>query len=261
MLRLLLALVAGALCILGCPPANQQDGGRDGALSDGGAADGAGADASADASCGNACAAAGLTVRGECNGTTLRYCEGDCIFERNCATLAGGPFSCGDMDPGSSNYYECLAAVDQPCEPHYSTCNPAGNCSTDCCNGNPPCDPGAATALVCSPQSTVCVVADGGVRDGAVVDATLADTTRVDAAPRDIAQHDAWVADSRVADAALGDSHGPDTATTDTAVADHAGTDSAAAVDHAASDSWQPDAAVDAGELDVPAGDGTADSG
>jgi len=259
--RLLLALVASALCILGCPPSGQQDGGRDGAVSDGGVVDSAGSDASADASCGHQCVAAGLTVRGECNGTTLRYCEDDCIVERNCATLAGGPFSCGDMDPGSSNYYECLAALDQACEPHYSTCNPAGNCSTDCCNGNPPCDPGAATALVCDPQSTVCAVADGGRRDATVVDATPADATRVDTAARDVAAHDARVTDSRVPDAALGDSHAADTATADTAPVDHGGTDSATAVDHAASDSWQPEAAVDAGALDVLAGDGTADNG
>ncbi|MBN2359784.1 MAG: hypothetical protein JXR83_10045 [Deltaproteobacteria bacterium] len=259
MLRVLVAVLVGASLAAGCPPAGETDGGSDGAVHDGGVPDGSSVDVSPDAGCANPCAAEGVTVRGECEGSTLRYCEGDCIVERDCATLAGGPYICGDWDPSSAEYFECLASAGQPCEPNYRTCNPADTCQVDCCNGNPPCNPSAAPPLHCDPQSTVCVVVDGGVPDAApadvaLLDAATGDALLSDAAQPDAAQPDAALPDAALPDAAVDDGWVPDAAVADTAVADQAAFDSQWP-DTAAADQTSDSAVVDAGAGDAPAAD------
>lgn len=167
-----IVLVLGAL-VTGCPSPAGDDAGNDAGPSDAAAVDTSAPDIGFDSGCATPCGA--ITVEGTCQGSVLRFCDNNCLVERDCATAANGPYTCGEYGA----FYECLAGVGQACEPDYWNCDPATTC-----NGHFPCD--EASGLVCSgATSPVCATAgsDAGTPDSAAT----SDTSVVDAGTPDTA--------------------------------------------------------------------------
>lgn len=194
-------LFFGASLLQACPQASPSDAGAtDAGLSDAAQMDSAQEqDAGQDAGCAQDCIlddGTALSVEGTCDGTLLRYCENNCLVERDCAGMAGGPYSCGLYGP----FYECLAGAGQDCEPNYWDCDPATNC-----NGQQPCDENAG--LYCEERgaSFLCVHAEMEDAGPGLEDATSADVNTVDAMISDAGQDDAQIADANTLDSAVED--------------------------------------------------------
>lgn len=230
-------MVSVGLLLSACPQDLETDAGAlDAGLSDTAILDSnSSVDANPDAGCEQACGTAGedsLTVEGECQGNLLRYCENNCVVERDCQGMAGGPYSCGLYGP----FYECLAGAGQDYKPQYWDCDPLTNCT-----GNQPCDEGAGLHCETRGSSFICVT--GEAVDAGELDAASAE----DASPADANAPDT----ASVSDSAVSDSQSADAETADVAVADVA-----------AVDSNSPDAgsqASDAQLSDLSAGDAASE--
>ncbi|MFH1808988.1 MAG: hypothetical protein ABIJ09_09605 [Pseudomonadota bacterium] len=242
-------LLLGVLLVACPPPAGDDAGTGDAGPTDRAGTDTGTTEAGFDSGCSAACGT--ITVEGVCQGTLLRFCDNNCLVERDCATAAGGPFTCGLY--GAFN--ECLAGLSQACEPDYWNCDPATTC-----NGNFPCD--ESDGLECSGgTSPTCIQAgtDAGMQDAATTsDAATGNDTAVasDASSPDqgTASDSAVTTDSTVStDAATEDG----SVATDSAV----DTDAAMAVDAGTTDATTTDTAPleDAGTADAVLEDATTE--
>jgi hypothetical protein len=189
-----------------CPPASETDAGtKDAVVVDAVVGDDTGNNP-VDSGCSNATPCGEITPIGECSGTTLRFCDDNCLLEQDCAQEPGGPYSCGLI----GSFHDCLAGAGQACEPDYWGCDPATDCT-----GNYPCDPQGQLSCV----EEVCI---GGV-DAGHDDAHLPDVNVDDASADDVT----------VADAGADDTNTVDTAVIDDAAIDDAGTQDMATAEDA----------------------------
>lgn len=152
----LLAVVAGAALVAGCPPASNDDAGPpDSGALDAGAADLGRADTSPVDTGGVPCG--DVTVLGACQGATLQYCDSDDneLVTFDCSTVADG-VTCGltdcDDDPDACWGYDCVTGPGGECDDDFGAedsvfCDieQGLGCIDGTCAESAACDPAAFT--------------------------------------------------------------------------------------------------------------------